>query len=131
MKRQLLAAVLLSTSLLSFEAEAKNWEELQSGDPVTFLISADADQPSATSDKVIFSGGKILSIDATGCGGGERPVQSYVLVDPTGERSPKESGIIAMTANAIRPGTSLVNLTFVTRCSIGGVTYMRYDGIVE
>lgn len=134
-QKALLLAVILAvgTSLLAQGVSAKDWADLQPGDVVTFLLPAAAPMPDQArpEDKLIVTGGKILNIDAAGCGGGVHPVQHYALIDPTGERSPKEGGMIVMLDEPIKPGTRLADPSFDNVCAASGTLYNRFVAVVE
>lgn len=109
----------------------------QSGDPVTFLIPADSNQPdppNGPTDKLIYTGGQVTSADATGCATGSFPVQNGVLVDPAGGRSGRIIGIITIShTDPLPPGTTLKSLSKIDSCTITatGTSYNRYQGIVQ
>jgi hypothetical protein len=127
----LLGLLLLGSTFAVSATAASPWEPVMPGDTVPFLIPALSDQPGAADDSVIFSGGEISEIDAAGCGGGTHAVQHYVLLDPTGTRSEKVEGIIAMTTRPLQPNTRLGVLTFIATCLVGDVLYVRYEGTVH
>jgi hypothetical protein len=132
LKQTLLVAMFIAVSMLSFDAEAKEWADLQPGDTLYFLLPASADQPvPGITETLVFTGGKIIDIDISGCGGGVHPVQHYTLVDTTGRKSAKSGGIIPLSNDPVRPGTRIANPLVDSGCSIGGVDYIRYQGTVE
>jgi hypothetical protein len=108
---------------------------LQSGDIVEFLIRTDSNQPdppSGPTDKLIFTGGRVTSIDTSGCAPGTHPVQNAVLVDPAGGRSGRIVGVIVSSeTDPIPPGTKLTSIQATGVCTTGGATYNRYQGTVE
>ena|SRR5687768_12098409 len=109
--RQLVASIagifVVAVALFPGSAEAKESSELQSGDVIDFLLPA----PEQASQSVFITGGKVLTIDTTGCppSVGQHPVQHYTLVDPAGTRSPRSGGIVLLTTDPVRPGTPWAN----------------------
>jgi hypothetical protein len=127
-----LSAVVLATCVLLAATAAF---ALQSGDTVVFLIPSDANQPdppSGPADKLIFTGGRVTTVDVTGCGAGSHPVQNAVLVDPTGGRPGRIIGVIVLSeSEPVRPGTKVVALSLQGTCTIGTTSYNRYEAFVE
>jgi hypothetical protein len=111
----------------------------QPGDGIQFLIPATENQPQPTNtpqEKLIYSGGRLTSVDITGCGAGNRPMQNAVLVDPAGGRSGRIVGVITVSqTDPVPPGTRVGNLALIGPCVIVSsgvpVPYMRWEGIVE
>jgi hypothetical protein len=123
---------LLILAPLYTPAEAqKNWADVQSGDVIDFLLPAP--EQAALAEAVFITGGRLLTIDTTGCTPftGQHPVQHYTLVDPTGTRSPRSGGLVPLTIDPVHPGTRLGQLTFTHTCLIGGVLYHYYQGTVQ
>jgi hypothetical protein len=108
---------------------------LQSGEIVTILIPAVANQPeppSGPNDQLVYTGGRVTSIDTTGCVLGSHPVQNAVLVDPDGGRSGRIVGVVTIShTDPVPPGTRLKNLGEQPPCVASGTAYRRYQGIVE
>jgi hypothetical protein len=132
--RGLWTAVVMCSALLLFATQPALAQ--QSGDLVVFLIPADANQPeppSGPNDQLVYTGGRVTSIDTTGCAAGNHPVQNAVLVDPDGGRSGRIIGLVTISqTDPVPPGTRLKNLTEETpSCTIGGTIYRRYRGTVE
>ena len=107
----------------------------QSGDTVTFLIPILENQPQPPSgphDRLIYTGGQVISVDVTGCGTGSRPKQNAVLVDPNGGRSGRILGVITLShTDPVPPGTRLQSLSPAGSCAIGIEVYNRYTGTVD
>jgi hypothetical protein len=105
------------------------------GDTVYFLLPEAGTQPvppEGPKDKLIITGGKITTTDITGCGGGTRPVQNAVLVDPDATRSGRIVGVIIHSqTDPIHPGTKLKDLSVDSSCTTGGTAYIRYSGTVQ
>jgi hypothetical protein len=129
----LLIGTLTTASLTAVDTSAKDWADLNPGDVVEFLLPAEGPQPDQASatDKLVISGGKLIVMDTTGCGGGNHPVQNYSLIDSTGKRSAKGGGIIPTLDAPIRPGTRLSDPGLDATCSINGEPYNRYQATVE
>jgi hypothetical protein len=123
--------LLISVLTVSVDVNAKEWADLQPGDVLYFLLPASADQPvPGITETLVFTGGKIIDIDATGCAPGIHPVQHYTLVDTTGRKSAKSGGIIPFISDPVRPGTRLSDPSVDGSCLIGTVEYIRYQGTV-
>jgi hypothetical protein len=135
MRRIVATALVTATVTLGIVLGSNLAFALESGDTVVFLIPADSNQPDppeGPADKLIYTGGPVTFIDATGCGVGTHPVQNAILVDPTGGRSGRITGIITLSAtDPIPPGTKLQNLTLQGSCTLGTTAYNRYIGTVE
>lgn len=108
---------------------------LNPGDPVSVLIPASGNQPEPDpgppTDKLIYTGGRVTTVDAAGCQVGSFPLQNGVLVDPAAGRGGRIEGVITLTGDAVPPGTKLKTFNFVTDCTAGGIAYKRYTAVVE
>lgn len=108
---------------------------LEPGDQVIFRLPAAGIQPEPptfTADKIIYTGGKMMTIDTAGCVPGEHPMQNGVLVDPGGVYPSGTVVIITISQfEPVPPGTRLDSLTGAGSCFIGGTEYNRYQGTVK
>jgi hypothetical protein len=131
MPQKLTAVVLAIAALLACSSAFAQ----QSGETVTVLIPTDQNQPdppSGPQDKLIFTGGRVTTIDTTGCALGSHPVQNAILIDPAGGQPGRITGVIVIShSDPISPGTKLTNLVEQPPCTIGLITYRRYQGTVE
>lgn len=107
-----------------------------SGEVITFLLPAAGNQPEppvAPTDKLIITGGRITTNDATSCGGpSAAQVQNAVLVDPgPNGRSGRILGVILYRGESAAPATKLQSLAYSEDCTVGGTAYKKYTGTVE
>jgi hypothetical protein len=125
-----LAAALTATAWQPASAQ-------QSGDSVVFLIPILENQPqppAGPADKLIYTGGQVISVDVTGCGTGSRPMQNVVLVDPSGGRSGRIVGVITISqTDPVPPGTRLAGSSLRETCFLVATMtmYNKYEATVE
>lgn len=112
---------------------------LNTNDDVTFLLPATGSQPDA-GDKLVYTGGRATTVDATGCqgqpGATAAPVQNSVLVDPGGGHSGRIVGVITVFQTGggydpVPPGTRISSIGNGVDCNIGTTAYKKYNGKVE
>jgi len=121
---------------------------LESGDYVQFLIRADANQPEPNDqgmpdgipETFLIYGSASGTVDARGCIGGDRPVQSARLVQPGHHAGNPTVEVITTFQSGdlttpVEPGTRIGNLSFVGDCAIlvgdTWVAYKKYAGRVK
>lgn len=134
--RAILTMTAIAVALSLAPATGSAFQQFNFGDQVEILLPADGRQPEppqTAQDKLIFTGGKMMSIDIAGCGAYEHPMQTGVIIDTRGGGS---GAVVVITTNAIetvQPGTRLVGLSATGTCTVqaNGTIYNRYIGTVE
>lgn len=64
--------------------------------------------------------------------GREFPLQMGVALDPGDQgRGPRTTEIQPLLDDALKPGTRITNVAFVSDCEIGGRPYHKFSGEVE
>ena len=135
----LIVAITLSGILVS--PASKAGQPLESGTVVVFFLEASGNQPEPDpgppTDMLLFTGGRIFSIELPGCSDILLSLHNAVLVDVNGPRSSRTVSVIAFPvpvageAVPIPPGTRLTSSNAAGGCISDGISYRKYYAVVE
>ncbi len=110
-------------------------EPLPSGTVVTLFLPTNGNlpepDPGPPTDKLVFTGGKVVESSLPGCSDSAMPLQNAVLVDPGSQRSGRIISVFISIADSVPPGTRLTGFNGSGNCISDGVTYRKYTATAE
>lgn len=112
-----------------------NAAPLAAGTSVVVFLSTEGNlpepDPGPPTDKLIFTGKKVIDTPLPGCSDSNMPLQNAVLVDPGTTRGGRIISVFVVSADSVPPGTRIGGFGQGVTCTSDGVTYKKFTGIVE